>query len=156
MLELVARAYGVRCCFPTVELWVLDPNGFIFVNGYLTFCRNYFQISSLPFPSFPQISSTYDVGDVMGSSPIIEYRKILDNLSREEVKSLLYGQAVLAIEKWLANEKKKIKIQFGDNAGVDRDFVYIGTEHFLTDIKSVMDKFFDDCYECIQLTGHRP
>ena len=126
---------------PVLKLTITDGDNFIFGEGFLTPFRKYcFQVSSLPA-----------IGDDMGASPIIEYRKILNDLPREEVKTLLYGQAVLAIETWLTREERVVWVALNnaDDAVITRNGSYISTEHSITGEKSVMDTFINDCYEWI-------
>jgi hypothetical protein len=118
---------------------IVNEDGFIFGEGFLTPFRRY---------CF-QVSTNLAIGDDAGSSPIIEYRKILDNLPREEVKSLLHGQAVLAIEKWLMREKNRIFIRFGSEEEIDRTTAIYLYGQTITGEKSVMDEFIDDCYNWI-------
>ena len=126
---------------PVLRLTITDEDNFIFGEGFLTPFRRYcFQVSSNP-----------TIGDDMGASPIIEYRKILNNLPREEVKDLLRGQAVLAIETWLTQQERRIQIILGyaDEAIISRNGAYKNTERSITGEKSVMDEFINDCYDWI-------
>ena len=140
-LEVCEGEYRIHhVSIPFVRLVIVNEDGFIFGEGFLTPFRRY---------CF-QVSSNLEIGDDMGSSPIIEYRKILDKLPREEGKILLHGQIVLAVEQWLMREKNRIKIRFdNEDEEVDRTAVTYSYRNSITGEKSVMDRFIDDCYEWI-------
>lgn len=124
---------------PVLRLRIMDNNGSTLDGGFLTLHQKY---------RF-QVSSNLAIGDDAGASPIIEYRKILSNLPREEVKDLLRGQVALAIEEWLRRKRNKLKIWHGVNEGVDTSSTFISTENSITGEKSDMDRFIDVCYDWI-------
>ncbi len=142
MLKLQISTYDSytihHLSIPCVRLVITNEDNFILDEGFL-----------IPFRKYCfQVSTNLAIGDDARSSPVIEYQKILNNVPREEVRHLLHGQMVVAIERWLLRERSLIKIRLGIEEEVNRTAI-IYTPGYMVSERSTIDKFIDDCYEWI-------